>query len=90
MKKIVRLTESELMNLIGKIVKEQEEMEDDENAFDEHMITLDHIANHFNSNTTEEELDFMIDEIEYEVGSAMKENLLSDEELDELVNYADF
>ena len=90
MKKIVRLTESELMNLIGRIVKEQEEMEDDENAFDEHMITLDHIANHFNSNTTEEELDFMIDEIEYEVGSAMKENLLSDEELDELVNYADF
>ena len=90
MKKIVRLTESELMNLIGKIVKEQEEMEDDENAFDEHMITLDHIANHFNSNTTEEELDFMIDEIEYEVGSAMKENLLSDEELDELVNYAEF
>jgi hypothetical protein len=90
MKKIVRLTESELMNLIGKIVKEQEEMEDDENAFDEHMITLDHIANHFNSNTTEEELDFMIDEIEYEVGSAMKEELLSDEELDELVNYAEF
>jgi hypothetical protein len=90
MKKIVRLTESELMNLIGRIVKEQEEMEDDENAFDEHMITLDHIANHFNSNTTEEELDFMIDEIEYEVGSAMKEELLSDEELDELVNYAEF
>jgi hypothetical protein len=90
MKKIVRLTESELMNLIGRIVKEQEEMEDDENAFDEHMITLDHIANHFNSNTTEEELNFMIDEIEYEVGSAMKENLLSDEELDELVNYAEF
>ena len=90
MKKIVRLTESELMNLIGRIVKEQEEMEDDENAFDEHMITLDHIANHFNRNTTEEELDFMIDEIEYEVGSAMKEELLSDEELDELVDYAEF
>ena len=47
MKKIVRLTESELMNLIGRIVKEQEEMEDDENAFDEHMITLDHIAKHY-------------------------------------------
>ena len=90
MKKIVRLTESELMKLVGRIVKEQEEMEDDENAFNEHMITLDHIANHFNRNTTEEELDFMIDEIEYEVGSAMQEELLSDEELDELVDYAEF
>jgi hypothetical protein len=90
MKRIVRLTESELMKLVGRIVKEQEEMEDDENAFNEHMITLDHIANHFNRNTTEEELDFMIDEIEYEVGSAMKEELLSDEELDELVDYAEF
>ena len=90
MKKVVRLTESELMKLVGRIVKEQEEMEDDENAFNEHMITLDHIANHFNRNTTEEELDFMIDEIEYEVGSAMEEELLSDEELDELVDYAEF
>ena len=90
MKKVLRLTESDLIKLIGKIVKEQEQMDDEENVFDEHMITLDHIANHFNRNTTEEELDFMIDEIEYEVGSAMKEGLLSDEELDELVDYAEF
>ena len=44
MKKVLRLTESDLIKLIGKIVKEQEQMDDEENVFDEHMITLDHIA----------------------------------------------
>ena len=90
MKIVLRLTESDLIKLIGKIVKEQEEMEDDENAFDEHMITLDHIANQFSRQTTEEELDFLIDEIEYEVGSAMREEELTDDQLDELVIYAEF
>ena len=64
--------------------------EEDENAFQEHMYTLDHIANHFNRNTTEEELEFMISEIEYEVESAIRAEELSDDELDELVTYADF
>jgi len=66
MKKTVRLTESDLIKLVQKIVKEQELYDDDtENVFEEHMMTLDHIANHFNQNTTEEELDFMINQIEY-------------------------
>ena len=91
MKKVVRLTEAELMKLIGRIVKEQEDMEDEqENAFLEHMYTLDHIANQFNRNTTEAELDFLIDEIEYEAGSAMKEEGITDDQLDELITYAEF
>jgi len=82
MKKTIRLTESDLIKLVQKIVKEQELYDDDtENVFEEHMMTLDHIANHFNQNTTEEELDFMINQIEYE---------LTDDQLDELTTYADF
>ena len=121
MGKIVKLTESDLVNLIKRVLSEEEMEEasspaqqaaiainmkkkgikpknetlhedddEDENAFQEHMYTLDHIANHFNRNTTEEELDFMISEIEYEVQSAIRGEELSDDELDELTTYADF
>jgi len=64
--------------------------EEESNEFEEHMHTLDHIANHFNRHTTEEELEELISEIEYEVESAIKGEELSDDELDELVTYADF
>ena len=91
MKKTIRLTESDLIKLVQKIVKEQELDDDDtENVFEEHMMTLDHIANHFNQNTTEEELDFMINQIEYEVESAIRGDELTDDQLDELTTYADF
>jgi hypothetical protein len=64
--------------------------EEESNEFEEHMHTLDHIANHFNRHTTEEELEELISEIEYEVESAIKGEELSDDELDELITYADF
>ena len=90
MKKTIRLTESDLIKLVQKIVKEQELDDDEENVFEEHMMTLDHIANHFNQNTTEEELDFMINQIEYEVESAIRGDELTDDQLDELTEYANF
>jgi hypothetical protein len=85
MKKTIRLTESDLINLVQKIVKEQSY---DESAFEEHMGTIDHIANHFNHETTEDELDFMLTQIEYELDSAVRGGELSDDELEELYDYA--
>jgi hypothetical protein len=63
---------------------------EDENTFDEIMKNLEFIANHFNRNTTEAELEFLINQIEYEVGSASEEEDVSDEELDEIESYANF
>jgi hypothetical protein len=85
MKKTIRLTESDLINLVQRIVKEQSY---DESAFEEHMGTIDHIANHFNNETTEDELDFMLTQIEYELDSAVRGGELTDDELEELHDYA--
>jgi hypothetical protein len=67
-----------------------EEEEEEENAFEEIMHNLDFIANHFNKNTTEEELEFLLNQLEYEVGSASEEEGVSDEQLDEIESYAAF
>jgi hypothetical protein len=64
--------------------------EEESGAFEEIMQNLDHIANNFDRSTTEEELEELISEIEYEVESAIRGEELSDDELDELVTYADF
>ena len=64
--------------------------DEDENTFDEIMKNLEFIANHFNRNTTEAELEFLISQIEYEVDSASEEEDVSDEELDEIESYANF
>ena len=85
MKKTVRLTETDLINLVRRIVKEQSY---EESAFDEHMGTIEHIANHFNNETTEDELDFMLTQIEYELDSAVRGGELTDDELEELYDYA--
>ena len=85
MKKTIRLTESDLIKLVQKIVKEQSY---DESSFEEHMGTIDHIANHFNHETTEDELDFMLTQIEYELDSAVRGGELTDDELEELYDYA--
>ena len=85
MKKTIRLTEIDLINLVRRIVKEQSY---EESAFDEHMGTIEHIANHFNNETTEDELDFMLTQIEYELDSAVRGGELTDDELEELYDYA--
>jgi len=59
MKNKIRLTESDLINLIQKVIKEQEQGSD---VFNEYMDALDHIANEFDRDTTEEELDMILNE----------------------------
>ena len=85
MKKTIRLTETNLINLVRRIVKEQSY---EESAFDEHMGTIEHIANDFNNETTEDELDFMLTQIEDELDFAVRGGELTDDELEELYDYA--
>ena len=89
MKKVIRLTESELIKVIRKIVKEQDnDFKDfDDTSFYEHMNTMDIIASKFNKNTTEEELEFMLGELDYEVELAIDSEELPDDLIDELVDY---
>lgn len=89
MKKVIRLTESELINVIKRLVKENDDdFEDDsfDEDFNEHMITLDYIAGQLNEDTTEEELEYLLDEIEYELGSIHKGELPI-HLIDELITY---
>ncbi len=85
MKNRLRLTESDLIELIKRAINEQSY---EETAFEEHMGTIDHIANHFNNETTEDELDFMLTQIQYELDSAVRGGELTDDELEELYDYA--
>ena len=85
MKKTVRITESDITRLAKKIVNEQSY---DESAFEEHMGTIEHIANQFYYEITEDELDFLLTQIQYELDSAERGGELSDDELEELLDYA--
>ena len=88
MKKVIRLTESDLSRLVKKIMIEQESFAN--SNLDEYMMTLDYIAGHFDNETTKEEMDFLVNNIEYEVGNIINDDELSDEERDELISHADF
>lgn len=85
MKNRLRLTESDLIELIKRAINEQSY---EETAFEEHMGTIDHIANQFYDEITEDELDFLLTQIDYELGSAERGGELTDDELEEIYDYA--
>ena len=85
MKNKVRLTESDLIELIKRAINEQSY---GETAFEEHMGTIDHIANQFYDEITEDELDFLLNQIEYELDSAERGGELTEDELDLIHDYA--
>jgi hypothetical protein len=85
MKKTLRLTESDLIDLIGRLVKEQNE---EVSSFEEYLIALDEIANDFNEDTNKEELEFIFDDMGYVLDSASQDDDISEEQLEELYEYA--
>jgi hypothetical protein len=88
MKKVIRLTESELIKVIKRLIKEND---DDNDILYDYMRTLDYIAGQFefDENTTEEDLEYILDRIEYEIQSAVQDEELTDDQIDELVKYGD-
>ena len=81
LKSLMGMTESKL---IKKIVKEVYN-----DILYDYMRTLDYIAGQFDENTTEEELEYILDQIEYEIQSAVQDEELTDDQINELEKYAD-
>jgi len=90
LERLFNITESKIIKVIRKIVKEQDNDDFENDSFDEdfneHMITLDYIAGQLDEDTTEEELEYLLDEIEYELGSIHKGEL-PNHLIDELITY---
>jgi len=86
MKKIVRITESDITRLVKKIVNEQERIDD---PSDKYFMEIDYIANYAMDEAMEpEDVEAAIDEISDIMHEADSDEDLSDDELDEIISYA--
>jgi len=87
MAKIIRLTESDLTRLVKKIVKEQREMED---PSEDYFRIIDIVANHAMEEEKDlDEVERCITEIYKIMNDANSDDELSDDQFDEIVNYAE-
>jgi len=87
MAKIIRLTESDLTRLVKKIVKEQMEMED---PSEDYFRIIDIVANHAMEEEGDlDEVERCITEIYKIMNDANSDDELSDDQFDEIVNYAE-
>jgi hypothetical protein len=83
MKKIVRLTESDLRKLVKKLVKEQ--MED---PTEDYFKIIDMVGNHAMQEEDDlDEVEKCINEIYKIMEEAYRDEDLSDEQADEIINY---
>ena len=91
MKRIVKLTESDLIHLIKRVVNEQENRGSD--AFEDYVYELEQIyQNAFNLNVddmSENDLEFAEDEISRMLNHAETNVDLNDDEMEELYDMAD-
>jgi len=87
MAKIIRLTESDLTRLVKKIVKEQMEMED---PSEDYFRIIDIVANHAMEEEGDlDEVERCITEIYKIMNDANSDDELSDDQVDEIFNYAE-
>jgi hypothetical protein len=85
MKKIIRLTESDLTKLVRRVIKEQES----NNLVEKYMSYMDYFVGHYRLGITVNEIQYLVDGIETVYLDANEDNDLSDDELNELYEYAD-
>ncbi len=86
MKKIIKLTESDLKRIVKKVIQEQERIDD---PSDKYFMEIDYIANYAMDEAMEpEDIEMAIDEISDIMHDADSDEDLSDDELDDIISYA--
>lgn len=85
MKKIIRLTESDLTKIVRRVIKEQESND----VVEKYMSLMDYFVGHYHIGIKENEMETLIENIQDIVLNASRDNDLSDDELHELYEYAD-
>ena len=83
---LMNITESKINKVIKRLVKEND---NDNDVLYDYMRNLDYIAGQFDEDTTEEDLEYILGQIESEIQSAIQDDELTDDQIDELVNYGD-
>jgi hypothetical protein len=87
-KKVIRLTESDLVKLVNKVINEQ-----DSESFDDYVYEIEQIYQEFffshHDDMTEEDLDYAHDAIAQVLDHAENNKNISDDEFEELYDIAD-
>jgi Asp-tRNA(Asn)/Glu-tRNA(Gln) amidotransferase C subunit len=84
MKKIVRLTEQDLVRLVKKVIKEQPSP-----VFRDYMKEIDNISSYLEyDEISDEEIDDLLSKIESIMNSVEMEEELDDDEIDQILEYA--
>lgn len=83
--KIIRLTESDLTRLVKKVIEEQNRNND---PSDQYFMAIDEVANYaMDESFEQEDIEAAIDEISDIIHAAHSDDDLSDDEIDDVINY---